>query len=73
MLDAIIAEIKEREEFIADAGTAEASYEEGVGSMEEKVESLLKKFEQDAMEIGGYGDPDSAVAARGCCRFPCSR
>jgi hypothetical protein len=29
MLDAIVAEIADREEFIADAGTAEASYEEG--------------------------------------------
>jgi len=58
MLDAINAEIAEREEFIADAGQAEASYEEGFGSMEDEVKKLLDRFEQDAMEIGGYGDPD---------------
>lgn len=58
MLDTINAEIAEREEFVVDASTAEASYEEGYGSLEEKVKELLDKFEQDAMEIGGYGDPD---------------
>ena len=31
---------------------------EGFGSLEEKVKELLDRFEQDAMEIGGYGDPD---------------
>lgn len=36
MLDAINAEIAEREEFIADAGAAEASYEEGADSAAEK-------------------------------------
>jgi hypothetical protein len=56
MLDAINAEIAEREEFTADAGVAEV--EEGFGSLEEKVQELLQRFEQDAMEIGGYGDPD---------------
>jgi hypothetical protein len=56
MLDAINAEIAEREEFVVDAGPAEV--EEGFGSLEEKVQELLQKFEQDAMEIGGYGDPD---------------
>jgi hypothetical protein len=58
MLDAINAEIEEREEFIADAGTAEASYEEGFGSMEDEVKKLLDRFEQNAMERGAYGDPD---------------
>jgi hypothetical protein len=56
MLDAINAEIAEREEFTADAGVAEV--EEGFGSLEEKVQELLQRFERDAMEIGGYGDPD---------------
>jgi hypothetical protein len=58
MLDAINAEIAEREEFVADAGPAEISTDEGFGSLEEKVQALLQRFEQDAMEIGGYGDPD---------------
>jgi len=31
---------------------------EGFGSLEEKVQELLKRFEEDMMEIGGYGDPD---------------
>jgi len=56
MLDAINAEIAEREEFVVDAGVAEV--DEGFGSLEEKVQELLQKFEQNAMEIGGYGDPD---------------
>jgi hypothetical protein len=56
MLDAINAEIAEREEFVVDAGVAEV--DEGFGSLEEKVQELLQRFEQDAMEIGGYGDPD---------------
>jgi hypothetical protein len=32
--------------------------EEGINPMQEKVQALLQRFEQDAMEIGGYGDPD---------------
>lgn len=58
MLDAINAEIIERQEFIADPHVAEISTDEGYGSLEEKVQELLQRFEQDAMEIGGYGDPD---------------
>ena len=58
MLDAINSEIAEREEFIADAGAAESSYEEGSGSMEDEVKNLLARFEQNAMEMGAYGDPD---------------
>jgi hypothetical protein len=58
MLDAINAEIAEREEFIADAGAAEASYDEGFGSIEDEVKQLLDRFEQNAMEIGAYGDVD---------------
>ncbi len=56
MLDAINSEIAEREEFIADASPAEV--EEGFGSIEEQVANIMKKFDEDMMEIGGYGDPD---------------
>ncbi len=56
MLDAINAEIAEREEFIADAGPAEV--EEGFGSIEEEVVKIMKQFDEDMLEIGGYGDPD---------------
>jgi hypothetical protein len=56
MLDAINAEIAEREEFIADAGPAEV--EEGFGSIEDEVEKIMKQFDEDMMEIGGYGNPD---------------
>jgi hypothetical protein len=31
---------------------------EGFGSLEDEVKSLLKRFEENAMEIGAYGDPD---------------
>ena len=58
MLDAINAEIAEREEFIADPSVAEVSTDEAADSLEGKVTELLKRFEQNAMEIGGYGDPD---------------
>ncbi len=57
MLDAINAEISEREEFVLDAGPAEV--EEGFGSLEDEVMSLLKKFDENMNEIGGYGDPDA--------------
>jgi hypothetical protein len=56
MLDAINAEIAEREEFIADAGPAEV--EEAADSLEGQVAEIIKKFDEDMMEIGGYGDPD---------------
>ena len=59
MLDAINAEISEREEFIADPGVAEVSTEEGFGSLESEVARILKKFDEDMNEIGGYGDPDA--------------
>ena len=58
MLDAINAEIAEREEFIADPGVAEISTDEAADSLEGKVTELLKRFEENAMEIGAYGDPD---------------
>jgi hypothetical protein len=53
MHDAIVAELMNREEHIVDT-----TVEEAAGSLEEKVQELLQRFEQDAMEIGGYGDPD---------------
>lgn len=61
MLDAINAEIAERQEFIADPHQAAVEYEtnEGSDSMEDRVMALLKKFDQNANEIGGYGDPDA--------------
>ena len=58
MLDAINAEIAEREEFIADPSVAEISTDEAADSLEGKVTELLKRFEENAMEIGAYGDPD---------------
>jgi hypothetical protein len=58
MLDAINAEIAEREEFIADPSVAEISTDEAADSLEGKVTALLKRFEENAMEIGAYGDPD---------------
>jgi hypothetical protein len=61
MLDAINAELEERQELIADAHTAEIEVNdtnEGFGSLEEEVIKLLKRFEENAMEIGAYGDPD---------------
>jgi len=64
MLDAINAEIAEREEFIADAGAAEASYDEGSGSMEDQVIKLVNNFDRQANEVRAYGsvDIDKVVA-----------
>ncbi len=59
MLDAINSEIAERQEFVSDAGTAEIATDEGFGSLEDEVAKLLKRFEENAMEIGAYGDPDA--------------
>jgi hypothetical protein len=56
MLDAINAEIVEREEFVVDQSVSEV--EEGFGSLEDEVAKLIKNFDEDMMEIGGYGDPD---------------
>jgi hypothetical protein len=57
MLDAINAEIAEREEFTSDASVAEV--EEDNGSLEAEVLQLLKRFDEEMNEIGGYGDPDA--------------
>jgi hypothetical protein len=56
MLDAINAEIAEREEFIADAGTAEI--QEAADIDKQELMAILKQFDEDMNEIGGYGDPD---------------
>ena len=56
MLDTINAEIIEREEFILDAGPAEV--EEDAASIEDQVEKIMKQFDEDMLEIGGYGNPD---------------
>ena len=53
MHDAIVAELMDREEHIV-----EPQVEEAAGSLEEKVAELLKKFDENMNEIGGYGDPD---------------
>jgi hypothetical protein len=51
MLDGINAELAERFE---QAGIQA----EGFGSLEDKVAEILKKFDENMNEIGGYGDPD---------------
>jgi uncharacterized protein YicC (UPF0701 family) len=57
MLDSINAELAERFEDTA-IHTAEPVQAEGHDSLEEKVKELLDRFEQDAMEIGAYGNVD---------------
>lgn len=61
MLDAINAEIAERQEFIADPHQAAVEYDtnEGYGSMEDRVMELLKRFDDNANEIRAYGEPDA--------------
>jgi hypothetical protein len=54
MLDAINSEIAERAEHIVYDVVEEA------GSLEDQVAAIIKKFDDDMMEIGGYGDPDQA-------------
>jgi hypothetical protein len=53
MLDAIVAEIADREEFIADAGTAEASYEEGA----------MKDVDHDLRMLADDGDEGELIVA----------
>jgi hypothetical protein len=55
MLDAIIAEIADREEFIADAGTAEASYEEGA----------MKDVDYDLRMLAGEDEEELIAALQG--------
>jgi hypothetical protein len=53
MLDAIVAEIADREEFIADAGTAETSYEEGA----------MKDVDYDLRMLANDGDEGELIVA----------
>jgi hypothetical protein len=53
MHDAIVAELMDREEHIVDT-----TVPEGFGSLEDEVAQILKKFDENMNEIGGYGDPD---------------
>ena len=54
MHDAIVAELTDREEHIVDT-----TQTEGFGSLEDEVVSLLKRFDENANEIGGSGDPST--------------
>ena len=56
MLDTVNAAIAERGEFAFEP--QQEAVQEGSGSLEEKVAEIIKKFDEDMMEIGGYGDPD---------------
>jgi hypothetical protein len=53
MHDAIVAELMDRNEPIVDT-----TVQEGPDFDEQAVVDLLKKFDEDMNEIGGYGDPD---------------
>jgi hypothetical protein len=53
MHDAIVAELVHRQEHIVDT-----TVPEGFGSLEDEVAQILKKFDENMNEIGGYGDPD---------------
>ena len=53
MHDAIVAELADREEHIVDT-----TVEEGVDIDKQELMSILKQFDEDMNEIGGYGDPD---------------
>jgi hypothetical protein len=55
MHDAIVAELMDRQEHIVDT----TQFEEA-DSLESEVAQILKKFDEDMNEIGGYGDPDQA-------------
>jgi len=53
MHDAIVAELMDRQEHIVDT-----TVEEGFGSIEEEVAKIMKQFDEDMLEIDGYGMPD---------------
>ena len=57
MHDAIVAELAERDEPIVD-NTVQEGMTEGGTFDDQEVIDLLKKFDQDMNERGGYGDPD---------------
>ena len=58
MHDAIVAELMDRQEHIVDT-----TQTEGFGSIEEEVAKIMKQFDEDMNEIGGYGmlDEDKIV------------
>ena len=58
MHDAIVAELMDRQEHIVDT-----TVPEGSGSIEEEVAKIMKQFDEDMNEIGGYGmlDEDKIV------------
>ena len=53
MHDAIVAELMDRQEHIVDTTVSE-----GFGSIEEEVAKIMKQFDEDMLEIDGYGMPD---------------
>ncbi len=57
MLDAINAEIIEREEFIADPHVATVT-EESDGVDVDKFNEIMSRFDSDMNDLGGYGQPD---------------
>ena len=58
MHDAIVAELMDRQEHIVDT-----TVPEGFGSIEEEVAKIMKQFDEDMLEIGGYGMPDDGKIA----------
>ncbi len=53
MHDAIVAELMDRQEHIVDT-----SVQEGADIDKQQLMMLLKQFDENMNEIGGYGDPD---------------
>ena len=53
MHDAIVAELMDREEHIVDT-----TMQEGTDIDRQELMAILKRFDEDMNEIGGYGDPD---------------
>jgi hypothetical protein len=53
MHDAIVAELMDREEHIVDT-----SVQEGADIDKQELMDILKRFDENMNEIGGYGDPD---------------
>jgi hypothetical protein len=53
MHDAIVAELAERDETIVDN-----TVQEGADINRQELMMILKRFDEDMNEIGGYGDPD---------------
>ena len=53
MHDAIVAELMDRQEHIVDT-----SVQEGADIDKQELMAILKRFDENMNEIGGYGDPD---------------